>query len=168
MAFSRVNFGPTRGQPVANPANNKIIVGACEASPNNVHHDVKLHDEFWIKSQPCSLQEIFTASQHDLAQRFVGGSVYQAYLSAYNYHRWHAPVSGTISKAYLIDGTYYSDAESAGIDPGGLNDSQGYTTAVAARTVIIIDCDDPAIGQLGCIFVGMAEVSSYVLEALPG
>jgi phosphatidylserine decarboxylase len=49
-----------------------------------------------------------------------------------------------------------------------LNDSQGYTTAVAARTVIIIDCDDPAIGQLGCIFVGMAEVSSYVIEALPG
>jgi phosphatidylserine decarboxylase len=74
-------------RPVANPANNKIIVGACEASPYNVHHDVKLHDEFWIKSQPCSRQEIFTASQHDLAQRFVGGSVYQAYLSAYNYHR---------------------------------------------------------------------------------
>jgi phosphatidylserine decarboxylase len=161
--FTR-QFRPN-GRPVANPANNKIIVSACEASPYNVRHDVKLHDAFWIKSQPYSLQEIFTASQHDLAQRFIGGSVYQAYLSAYNYHRWHAPVSGTISKAYLIDGTYYSDAESEGIDPGGLNDSQGYTTAVAARAVIIIDCDDPAIG---CVFVGMAEVSSCVIEALPG
>lgn len=99
--FTR-QFRPN-ARPVANPANNKIIVGACEASPYNVHHDVKLHNEFWIKSQPCSLQEIFTASQHDLAQRFVGGSVYQAYLSAYNYHRWHAPVSGTISKANIGD-----------------------------------------------------------------
>jgi len=26
---------------------------------------------------------------------FVGGTVYQAYLSAENYHRWHSPVSGT-------------------------------------------------------------------------
>ena len=75
----------------------------------------------------------------------MGGSVYQAFPSAYDYHRWHAPVSGTIAKTYLIDGTYYSDAESEGVDPGGLNDSQGYATAVAARAVIVIDCEDPPI-----------------------
>jgi phosphatidylserine decarboxylase len=67
-----------------------------------------------------------------------------------------------------VDGSYYSDAESEGVDPGGLNDSQGYTTAVAARAIIVIDCDDPLIGLVGCIFVGMADVSSCVIEALPG
>jgi phosphatidylserine decarboxylase len=155
-------------RPVASPADDKIIISACEASPYNVQQDVRLHDRFWIKSQPYSLQDMFTACQRDIAQRFVGGSVYQAFLSAYNYHRWHAPVSGTISKAYHIDGTYYSDAESEGIDPGGLNDSQGYITAIATRAVIVIDCDDPAVGQVGCVFVGMAEGSSCVIEALPG
>jgi len=30
---------------------------------------------------------------------FVGGTVYQAFLSALNYHRWHAPVAGTIVRA---------------------------------------------------------------------
>jgi len=155
-------------RPVADPANDKIIVSACEASPYNIHQDVKLNDQFWIKSQPYSLQEIFTASQRDLAQNFGGGSIYQAFLSAYNYHRWHAPVSGVITKAYLVDGSYYSAAESEGVDPGGLNDSQGYITAVATRAVIVIDCADPAIGQVGCLFVGMGEVSSCVIEALPG
>jgi phosphatidylserine decarboxylase len=77
-------------------------------------------------------------------------------------------VSGTIDKAYLIDGTYYSDLEAQGEDPGGLNDSQGYTTAVAARAVIVIDCDDKALGSVACVFVGMAEVSSCVIEAMPG
>ncbi len=71
-------------------------------------------------------------------------------------------------KAYLVDGTYYSDAESEGEDPGGLNDSQGYISAVAARAVIVIDCDDAAIGEVACVFIGMAEVSSCMIEALPG
>jgi phosphatidylserine decarboxylase len=154
-------------RPVAEPENSKVVVSACEASPYNIEHDVKLRDHFWIKSQPYSLLEILTSRERDLAQQFVGGSVYQAFLSAFNYHRWHAPVSGRIVKAYHVDGTYYSDVESEGV-PGGLNDSQGYTTAVAARAVIVIDCDDNQVGQVGCVFVGMADVSSCVIEALAG
>ncbi|QYD66992.1 phosphatidylserine decarboxylase [Paraburkholderia edwinii] len=65
-------------------------------------------------------------------------------------------------------GSYYSDAESEGVDPSGLNDSQGYISAVAARAVITIESDNTAIGMVGCIFVGMAEVSSCVVNALPG
>jgi phosphatidylserine decarboxylase len=155
-------------RPVTEPENDKVIVSACEASAYNIQSEVKVHDRFWIKSQPYSLQEIFTAAELDLARTFESGSVYQAFLSAYNYHRWHAPVSGVISKAYQVDGTYFSDTEAEGVDPGGLNDSQGYTTAVAARAIIVIDCDDPSIGQVGCVFVGMADVSSCVLEAVPG
>ncbi len=155
-------------RPVADPHDPKVIVNACEASPYAIRHGVRLHDQFWIKAQPYSLQEIFTASQPRIAQRFVGGSIYQAFLSAFNYHRWHAPVSGTITHAYLIDGTYYSDVEAEGEDPGGLNHSQGYTTAVAARAVVVIDSDDTALGAVACIFVGMAEVSSCVIEAMPG
>ncbi|CAG4895324.1 phosphatidylserine decarboxylase family protein [Paraburkholderia gardini] len=155
-------------RPVDEPDNDKVIVSACEAAPCNIQHDIKLHDTFWIKSQPYSLRDMFTASEPELAQAFIGGTVYQAFLSAFNYHRWHAPVSGVISKAYAVDGTYYSNADSEGEDPAGLNDSQGYITAVAARAVIVIDCDDRSVGKVGCVFVGMADVSSCVIEALPG
>ncbi|SDR54127.1 phosphatidylserine decarboxylase [Paraburkholderia fungorum] len=155
-------------RPVDEPDNDKVIVSACEAAPYNVQHDVKADDTFWIKAQPYSLRDVFTANRSELADTFAGGSVYQAFLSAFNYHRWHAPVSGVVSHAYAVDGTYYSNADSEGEDPAGLNDSQGYITAVAARAVIVIECDDRSIGKVACIFVGMADVSSCIIEALPG
>jgi phosphatidylserine decarboxylase len=149
-------------RPVAEPDNSKVITSACESTPYAIEQNVKLSDTFWIKSQPYSLKDMFTAPKEELAQKFVGGTVYQAFLSAYNYHCWHAPVSGTISDLYLVEGTYYSEAESEGQDPAGPNNSEGYITAVAARMVIVIDCDDKSLGQIACIFVGMAEVSSCV------
>ncbi|PXW26355.1 phosphatidylserine decarboxylase family protein [Paraburkholderia caballeronis] len=166
-AFFTRRFRPG-ARPVAGPDDHRVIVSACEASPYDVRENVKLHDRFWIKSQPYSLREILTASQQDLAERFVGGSIFQGYLSAFNYHRWHAPVAGRIRAAYNVDGTCYSDVEAEGVDPRGLNDSQGYMTAVAARAVVVIDCDDPGIGEVACVFVGMAEVSSCTIVALPG
>jgi phosphatidylserine decarboxylase len=155
-------------RPVAEPASAKVVANACEASAYSIKHDVRFQDDFWIKEQPYSLLEMFGGGRRNLARRYVGGSVYQAYLSAYNYHRWHAPVSGVIVDQYLVDGTYYSDIEAEGEDPKGLNDSQGYTTAVAARCVIVIQSDAPALGQVSCIFVGMAEVSSCVAETFIG
>lgn len=149
-------------RPVAEPNNSKVITSGCESTPYSIEKDVKLTDRFWIKSQPYSLQDMFTQAKKELAETFVGGTIYQAFLSAYNYHRWHAPVSGKISDIYLIEGTYYSEAEAAGFDPAGPNDSQGYITAVATRMVIVIDCDDHALGKVACIYVGMAEVSSCV------
>ena len=81
-------------RPVAAPGDEKVIVSACEASPYNIQHSVKLCDTFWIKAQPYSLMDIFTARRLDLAKEFIGGSVYQTSLSAFSYHRWHALVSG--------------------------------------------------------------------------
>jgi phosphatidylserine decarboxylase len=164
--FTR-QFTP-EARPVAAPGDDKVIVSACEASPYNIEHDIRLRDTFWIKAQPYSLQDIFAARDPELADRFVGGSVYQAFLSAFNYHRWHAPVSGVVTHAYIVDGTYFSDAEAEGEDPGGLNDSQGYTTAVATRAVIVLESDDRDIGPVACIFVGMADVSSCLIEVVPG
>lgn len=166
-AFFTREFRPG-ARPVARPGDHRVIVSACEASPYNVRENAQLYDHFWLKAQPYSLREILVSTPVERVQRFVGGSVYQGYLSAFNYHRWHAPVAGRIIEAYNVDGTYYSNTEAQGLDPGGLNHSQGYTTAVAARAVIIIDCDDSAIGEVACVFVGMAEVSSCRIVALPG
>ncbi|KWK50889.1 phosphatidylserine decarboxylase [Burkholderia stagnalis] len=155
-------------RPVVEPDDPHVVVSACEAAPYHVVLNVRKRDLFWIKAQPYSLHDIFSPARPALAERFVGGDVYQAYLSAYNYHRWHAPVSGTITHAYRVDGTYYSAADAQGNDPRGLNDSQGYLTAVATRAIVAISCDDPGIGTVACVFVGMAEVSSCVIEVVPG
>lgn len=150
-------------RPVAGVGDAKLIVNACEATPYNIQWDTRLQDTFWIKAQPYSLQDIFTAPKRRWARRFVGGSVYQAYLSQFNYHRWHAPISGRVVEAYRVEGTYYSDADAQALEPVGPLASQGYMSSVAARAVIIIESDDPVIGCVGCIFVGMAEISSCII-----
>ncbi|CAD6556557.1 Phosphatidylserine decarboxylase proenzyme 2 [Paraburkholderia hiiakae] len=155
-------------RPVDEPSNPAIIVNACEAAPYDLREQCQLHDCFWIKAQPYSLREILAGTAPDVAERFVGGSVYQGYLSAFNYHRWHAPVAGTIREAYNVDGTYYSEIEAEGTDARGLNDSQGYTTAVAARAVLVIEADERSLGLVACVFVGMAEVSSCRIVAMQG
>ncbi|MFK5985540.1 MAG: phosphatidylserine decarboxylase [Pseudomonadota bacterium] len=119
---------------VARAGDNKVIVNTCEATPYNIQKNVQLQDQFWIKSQPYSLQDIFTADKNQWSELFVGGSVYQAYLSQFNYHRWSAPVSGTIVDAYLIDGSYYSDADVQAMEPVGSLASQGYMSSVAASS----------------------------------
>ena len=95
-----------------------------------------------------------------IAEQFIGGTVYQAFLNALSYHRWHSPVNGKIVKVDLIDGSYYSEPPSVGYDPAGPNESQGYITEVAARASVLIEADDPRIGLMCFMPVGMAEVST--------
>ncbi|KAI6876643.1 hypothetical protein KC338_g250 [Hortaea werneckii] len=107
---------------------------------------------------------------HPLANTFVGGTVYQAYLSTLSYHRWHAPVSGRIVHIENVPGTYYSGNLFTGLaetsytgqapDDSAPNYSQPYISAVATRGIVYIQARNPAIGLMAIVFVGMGEVSS--------
>ena len=164
--FTR-RFKPGK-RPIAAPDDDKVIVNACESTPYALKTNVKRKDRFWVKAQPYSLQDMLAGDES--TDQFVGGLVYQAYLDAHNYHRWHSPVSGTIRKAFVREGTYYSEAESEGSDPDGMKKSQGYLAHVATRAIILIEADDPAIGLLCLMPVGMVEVSSCIIhpEIRPG
>jgi phosphatidylserine decarboxylase len=148
-------------RPVFAPEDDDVIVAACESTPYAIASDVKLQDTFWIKSQPYSLQDMLAGDPH--CQQFVGGTVYQAFLSATNYHRWHSPVAGTIVRAFVQPGTYYSEADSEGADAGDPTHSQGYMAHVATRAIILIQADNPVIGLVGFIAIGMSEVSSCLI-----
>jgi len=161
-------------RPVAEPENDNVIANACESKVFNVATGVKLRDKFWIKGQPYSVLDMLA---HDpLAEQFRGGTVYQAFLSALSYHRWHSPVSGTVKKAFVQDGTYFSEPLFEGlgepygesIDQGGISSGQGYLTALATRAVIFIEADNPAIGLMAFIGVGMDEVSTCEITVKEG
>jgi len=153
-------------RPVDSPTDNAVIANACESAPYQLVKGVKGNDAFWIKAQPYSLYHMLAGDP--LVGQFEGGTVYQAFLSALSYHRWHSPVSGKIVKTKLIDGSYYAEALSAGFDPAGPNESQGYITHVASRALIFIEADNPDIGLMAIMFVGMAEVSSNEITVYEG
>jgi phosphatidylserine decarboxylase len=159
-------------RPVAAPGDEHVVANACESAPYALARNVSEIDRFWTKGQPYSLRHML--ADEDLAAKFVGGTVYQAFLSAKAYHRWHSPVSGMVVKVAQIEGTYYSEISSQGFfnplhptrtshssqapDPAGPNDSQGYISEVATRALIVID--NPLMGLVGFLPIGMADVSS--------
>ena len=90
-------------RPVAAPADDAVVVHACEAAPHqHPVAGVRRTDRFFAKGQPYSLAHMLAAAPSDpLVDRFVGGTVYQAFLSALSYHRWHAPVAGSARSALV-------------------------------------------------------------------
>jgi phosphatidylserine decarboxylase len=141
-----------------------VITNACESAPLQVVDHVKLHDQFWLKSQPYSLDRML--NNNPMASQFADGTVYQAFLSSKSYHRWHAPVSGTVVGLDLVPGTYYSENYFEGLagnwraaDPAAPNYSQPYISAVATRAIIWIKANNPTIGLMAIVFIGMAEVA---------
>lgn len=155
----RSGVRPTSGQ-----GDDSVIVNACESAPLQVKTGVPLSASFWIKGQPYSLENMLNFDEH--APLFDGGTVYQAFLSALSFHRWNSPVSGTIKKVSVVNGSYYLEnlyegfANPQGADPSAPNDSQPFLTAVATRALIFIEADNPKIGLMCVMPVGMAEVSS--------
>ncbi|KAK3935852.1 Phophatidylserine decarboxylase-domain-containing protein [Diplogelasinospora grovesii] len=158
-------------RPVYAPQDDNVIVNACESGPLALCRGVNLSDDFWLKGQPYSLSDMLGASN---ASPFAGGTVYQAFLSALSYHRWHAPLSGRVAKVEHIPGTYYAEnywegfANPDGPDPAAPNNSQRYICQVASRALLMIEADNPAVGLMGILFVGMAEVSSCEVLVKPG
>lgn len=159
-------------RPVAGPDDDRIIVSAAESCPYKISTNILPRDKFWAKGQPYSLVDMLNGD--DLANQFVGGTIYQAFLSALSYHRWHAPVAGKIVKSFLVPGTYFSEPLSRGFenpdgpDPSAPTLSQSYISAVATRAVMFIEADNPDIGLMCMITIGMAEVSTCDMTVKEG
>jgi len=159
-------------RPIAGVGDDSVIVNACESTPLAIKQNVALSDLFWLKGQPYSLENMLNWDEY--TSQFVGGTVYQAFLSALSYHRWHSPVSGTVKKAYVVSGSYYLEnlhegfLNPSGPDAAAPNDSQAFLTAVATRALIFIDADNSDIGLMCVMPIGMAEVSSCEITVKPG
>lgn len=147
-------------RPIHGKDDPKVVVAACDSTLYRIGRDAKRQARFWIKQQPYSLADMLN---NDSVDEFVGGDVFQAFLSPFNYHRWHSPVAGTIRKAYVKEGLYFSQATSEGEDPTDQDHSEGYITEVQTRALIFIEADDPTIGLVCVMPVGMVEISSCII-----
>jgi phosphatidylserine decarboxylase len=155
---------------VASPDDDDVIANPCESRTYKVAYDVAAQAQFWVKGQPHSILDML--AHDELAPQFVGGTVYQAFLSALSYHRWHSPVSGTIVKTYVVPGTYYSEPLFEDFAPGHPADqhtestSQEYLSAVATRAIIFIKADNPKIGLMAFMGIGMVSSHSHAASML--
>lgn len=80
---------------------------------------IDLATEYWIKGQGFTLSRLL--ADPALADLFDGGSIVIARLAPQDYHRWHAPVSGTVESIKDIPGAYYTVNPQAINEPGTLD-----------------------------------------------
>jgi phosphatidylserine decarboxylase len=163
-------------RPLEDPTNPNVIVSGCESDVQRIYRNAKPTDQFWVKSQPYSLLHLLNHDPHyskyfvqdwDEKTQTGGATVFQAFLSAKSYHRWHTPVGGRILKIVEVAGTYYAVSPEAALDPGAPDLSQPYICQTATRALIFIDADDP-IGLMCFVAVGMSEVSTCEVTVKAG
>lgn len=143
------------------PDNPNIINGACESKLYNIARNVNEFDNFWIKGEPYSLRHMLNHDP-DYAAQFIGGTVFQGFLEVTGYHRWNSPVTGTIMKIVQVPGTYFVESPAVLGEPDSnpYLRSLSFITAITTRLLIFIESDNPLIGLMCFIAIGMTEVST--------
>lgn len=68
--------------------------------------NIEKEKNYYIKGDKFTLEEFFQDSE--LAKKYENGVFVIIRLAPVDYHRFHFPVDGKISKSHLIEGAYYS------------------------------------------------------------
>ncbi|MES2096979.1 MAG: phophatidylserine decarboxylase associated domain-containing protein [Pseudomonadota bacterium] len=154
-------------RPIADPDDPRVIVSPNDGTVYKLARGVKLEDRFWLKGQPYSLLNMMDDSP--FAASFIGGDVLQTFLAGNDYHRWHAPISGTVREIRRVPGLMFSQLRSLGFHPNDPSQlPQGYDACVNTRGLVFIESDDPIIGMACVIPIGITEVSSVRFEVEVG
>lgn len=169
-------------RPIADIADSRVIVAAAEATYAG-QWEVNSNTAVNIKGLYWQIQELLEGSKYKDA--FEGGMWTHSFLNTFDYHRQHAPVSGTVVEARVIQGAVYVDMELApvegskdlqrivgktvGVNPDTANkiiapDGAGYEF-MQTRGIVIIDSP---IGLVAICPIGMGQVSSVILTAEEG
>lgn len=153
---------------VVSPADGRYA-GAWRISPGAV---VALKGIEW------TIADLLSDAAAGYAGCFAGGLFTHVLLDAWNYHRVHAPVGGTVRAVHQIPGHCHCEIsvdqlESYGtfmrarpLDAGEALEPEyaGYQFTQARALVLI----DSAVGLVGVLPVGMCQVASVVPTVRPG
>ena len=154
-------------RPMPKPDNDNVIISAADSRIYGIATNVSEMDTFWLKGRRYSLKHLLNGKGGDgrRHEKYIGGTVYQAYLLPSDYHQWTMPFSGTVKEIVTIPGTYFA-LSNALVDPtqpdefASLVEGLPYLSTVSARKIAIIEADNAKIGTVCFIPVGLQEISS--------
>lgn len=160
-------------RPIDSPDDDRVITYPADCTyDNSVASQSIVNIEsggiVYIKSLPWTIGSLLQGSEY--AREFEGGIWMHAFLNTFNYHRQHAPVSGTVLEAKNIQGAAYIEVDSncqpvrVMCGPEAPN-NPGYQFLQTRGMVII---DNPVLGKVAVLPIGMAMVSSVKLSIKKG
>lgn len=164
-------------RPIDSPENDKVIVYPtdCTYDDSVVKQsivNIQSGGEVVIKNLTWTIGSLLQG--YKSPEEFDGGIWMHAFLNTYNYHRQHAPVSGTVIEAKNIQGAAYLEVDSQCRPIRKINDpdckpeapdSPGYQFLQTRGLVVI---NNPVLGKVAVLPIGMAMVSSVKLSVKKG
>jgi len=139
-------------RPIAEKANPKKAV--CVADSRVVCYDtVGESKKLWIKGTDFSITNLVMDVK--LGARFNDAAVASFRLSPQDYHRFHCPVSGTVTEFRSLPGDYYQ------VDPVALRSGVNILTANAREYVLV---DSPQFGEVLFCAIGATNVGTVYIH----
>lgn len=108
--FAREFIDVKKQRPIDTPESNKIIVSPADASFDS-QWPVDEDAECIIKQIPWPISRLLDDPKNNYGPQFAGGWFCHSFLGPNDYHRQHAPVSGTVVEARVIEGLCYLQVE---------------------------------------------------------
>ncbi|KAM0713664.1 hypothetical protein Q7P37_010626 [Cladosporium fusiforme] len=105
-------------RPIAEP-NDPLVISSPADCRLSVFPTTDQATKYWIKGYGFTLAKLLNSEP--LASTFNSGSIAIARLAPQDYHRWHAPIDGTVESITDIPGTYYTVNPQAVTQPGTLD-----------------------------------------------
>ncbi|KAK0609568.1 phosphatidylserine decarboxylase-like protein [Bombardia bombarda] len=157
-------------RPIAGPNDPLTIVYPADSCFSEAY-DIDQFDMVNVKDIEWRIEDLLADS--DNHAEFQNGVWMHAFLNTYNYHRQHAPVSGKVVEAKVIQGAAYLDVAvaddllvpSRSMPGPDAQDASGYQF-LQTRGLIVLD--SPELGLVAVLPIGMAHVSSVILSVKEG
>lgn len=152
-------------RPLAADPTGKRVISPVDGQVWKISKQVQREATFDIKGEQYYLTDLLSEpADSPLLRPFVDGLAVQIVLMPFNYHRWHSPVTGRIKKVRKVPGFFFAQ-------PAPQQDyasSFPFLSHVNTRTILFIEPENPAIGDVAMVFVGLTEVSSCVATVKNG
>ncbi|MFA0961043.1 phosphatidylserine decarboxylase [Roseivirga sp. BDSF3-8] len=159
--------GITPLRPIADPDNNTTIVSPADCtykmqyniddSGNVVHTDGR-NARITLKHTHTigTVKELLDQSEY--ADDFNGGTFVHYFLSPFDYHRFHTPVSGKVLDIKPVVGKVYLNVNISGDQFDAPDGGENGYEFVQARGMVIIDAGGQ-VGKVAILPIGMCQVS---------
>ncbi|KAK5172626.1 uncharacterized protein LTR77_002746 [Saxophila tyrrhenica] len=137
-------------RPIAEPDSTSVVSSVADCRLTT-YPTADMATKYWIKGFGFTLSKLLGSQQ--LAETFNGGPIIIHRLAPQDYHRWHAPVAGTVESITEIPGTYYT------VNPQAINEEGTLDVFCENRRSVMI-LKRPSGTRIAIIAIGAMLVGS--------
>lgn len=158
-------------RPIASPTDNSVVTCPADCTFKATYPigpDSTIPEIIVKKTHKFASIEDLLEDNSKYKSKFKNGVFAHYFLSPYSYHRFHAPVAGTVLECRPVKGLVYLDVNITGKQFDAPDRAEGGYEFAQARGIITLDTKDSPYGDIGLVTtipVGMCQVSSVNMTA---